>query len=199
MIQKQRRNWNNLGQVVWGTWLHLKCGILAFRLFLSCGTQYRIKPFSLKPRSASFIAECLINLANLVNKPGCPDPLSRSLLTNKEPFSIHLYPVCLYQCTVDCCFCRHDQISRGLWWTTLTPGLTTPMSAVHLYWCLGVGSDVTQSAVQFIQYHLSCKLDNGYVKILLPNRIGLLLEINGRLGLRIVANHGGIITLHEQI
>jgi hypothetical protein len=25
-----------------------------------------------------------------------------------------------------------------------TPGLTTPMSAAHLYWCLGVGSDVTQ-------------------------------------------------------
>jgi hypothetical protein len=43
-----------------------------------------------------------------------------------------------------------------------TPGLTTPMSAAHLYWCLGVGSsDVIQSAVQFIQYHLSCKLDNG--------------------------------------
>jgi hypothetical protein len=38
-----------------------------------------------------------------------------------------------------------------------------------------MGSDVTQSAVQFIQYHLSCKLDNGYVKILLPNRIGLVL------------------------
>jgi hypothetical protein len=36
-----------------------------------------------------------------------------------------------------------------------TLGLTTPMSAVHLYWCLGVGSDVTQSAVQFIQCHLS--------------------------------------------
>jgi hypothetical protein len=33
----------------------------------------------------------------------------------------------------------------------------TPMSAVHLYWCLGVGSDITQSAVQFIQCHLSCK------------------------------------------
>jgi hypothetical protein len=63
----------------------------------------------------------------------------------------------------------------GLWWTTLTPVLTTPMSAVHLYWCLGVGRDVTQSAVQFIQCHLSCKLDNGYVKILPPNRIGLLL------------------------
>jgi hypothetical protein len=41
----------------------------------------------------------------------------------------------------------------------------TPMSAAHLYWRLGVGSDVTQSAVQFIQCHLSCKLDNGYVKI----------------------------------
>jgi hypothetical protein len=38
-----------------------------------------------------------------------------------------------------------------------TPGLATPMSAVHLYWYLGVGSDVTQSAVQFIQWHLSCK------------------------------------------
>jgi hypothetical protein len=75
-------------------------------------------------------------------------------------------------------------------------GLTTPMSAAHLYWRLGVGSDVTQSAVQFIQYHLPCKLDNGYVKILPPNRIGLLLEINGRLGLRIVAN-GGIITLRS--
>jgi hypothetical protein len=72
----------------------------------------------------------------------------------------------------------------------------TPMSAAHLYWCLGVGSDVTQSAVQFILYHLSCKLDNGYVKILPPNRIGLLLEINGRLGLRIAANHGGIL-LHS--
>jgi hypothetical protein len=70
-----------------------------------------------------------------------------------------------------------------------TPDLTTPMSESHLYRCLGVGSDVTQSAVQFIQY----------VKILPPNRIGLLLEINGRLGLRIVANHGGTITLHEQI
>jgi hypothetical protein len=36
---------------------------------------------------------------------------------------------------------------------------------------LGVAmqSDVTQSAVQFIQCHLSCKLDNGYVKILPPN------------------------------
>jgi hypothetical protein len=34
-------------------------------------------------------------------------------------------------------------------------------------------------------------LDNGYVKILLPNRIGLLLPI--------VANHEGIINLHEQI
>jgi hypothetical protein len=55
-----------------------------------------------------------------------------------------------------------------------TPGLTTPMSAVHLYWCLGVGSDVTRSAVQFIQYNLSGKLDNGYVKILPPNRIGML-------------------------
>jgi hypothetical protein len=44
-----------------------------------------------------------------------------------------------------------------------TPGLTTPMSAAHLYWCLDVGSDVTQPAVQFIQYHLSCKLDNGYL------------------------------------
>jgi hypothetical protein len=42
-----------------------------------------------------------------------------------------------------------------------TPGLTTQMSAAHLYLWLGVGSDVTQSAVQFIQYHLSCKLDNG--------------------------------------
>jgi hypothetical protein len=57
----------------------------------------------------------------------------------------------------------------------MNDGLTTPMSAVHFYWCLGVGNDVTQSAVQFIQCHLPCKLDNGYVKILPPNRIGLLL------------------------
>jgi hypothetical protein len=35
--------------------------------------------------------------------------------------------------------------------------LATPMAAVHLYWCLGVGSDVMQSAVQFIQCHLSGK------------------------------------------
>jgi hypothetical protein len=73
-----------------------------------------------------------------------------------------------------------------------TPGLTTPMSAAHLYWCLGVqGSDVTQSAVQSFSIicHASWIMDI-YVKILPPNRIGLLLEINGRLGLRIVANHG---------
>jgi hypothetical protein len=44
-----------------------------------------------------------------------------------------------------------------------------------LYWCLGVGSDVTQSAVQFIQCpHLSCKLDNGYVKILPPMKVGIV-------------------------
>jgi hypothetical protein len=40
-----------------------------------------------------------------------------------------------------------------------TPGLATPMYAAHRYWRLGVGSDVTQSAVQFIQCHLSCKLE----------------------------------------
>jgi hypothetical protein len=49
-----------------------------------------------------------------------------------------------------------------------TPGLATPMSAVHLYWCLGVGSDVICQAS-------SVGLDHGYVKILQPNRIGLLL------------------------
>jgi hypothetical protein len=29
--------------------------------------------------------------------------------------------------------------------SSLDFGLTTPMSAAHLYWCLGVGGDVTQS------------------------------------------------------
>jgi hypothetical protein len=78
-----------------------------------------------------------------------------------------------------------------------TPGLTTPMSAAHLYWCLGVGSDVTQSAVQFIQCpHLSCKLDDGYVKILPPNWIGLL---RGNQPTDSSKSWRYIIDLHEQI
>jgi hypothetical protein len=66
-----------------------------------------------------------------------------------------------------------------------TPGLATPMSATFTV----TSHNQRSNSFSVICHASSVGLDNGYVKILPPNRIGLLL-----------ANHGGIINLYvEQI